>query len=117
MGTLNQVMQSASAVAQHASAAISGDPPCLRDSTHAPCFQDAKLIIKQEHELQRRFGCWLRANSRGTDATLTVRSSSEPLLTKLRDAIYGRDLASSVQIALSLRYEDTHEELNMRTRH
>ena len=78
-----------------AAASLSGTPPMIRERIHA-VFQDAKLSIRQESELQPKFGAWLRANSRGTDATLTVRSSSESLLKQLKDGLENGTSSSSV---------------------
>jgi len=77
---------------------------------------DSHLSLKQESELQPKFGCWLRSNSRGTDATLTVASASAPLLQSLKDGLEGRNASVKPLLSLSLRYEDTQGPLQMKAR-
>lgn len=73
---------------------------------------DAQLSLKQDSTLRAKFGAWLRANSRGTDATLTVRSRSESLLTRLKAGLE-TEASLSVALSLSLRYQDTQGEVQM----
>lgn len=74
----------------------------------------ATLSLKQDAELQQKFGAWLRANSRGTDATFTVRSGSRSLLEQYKRGLQDNDCAASSRITLSLRYADTKSKLEMR---
>merc|ERR1711907_328501 len=98
------------------SASLSGDPPMIRERIHTRCFQESKLSVRQDSELQPKFGAWLRANSRGTEATVTARSRSRVLLEELKRGLEGRDKAYTCQLILSLRYADTHSELVMKQR-
>lgn len=77
---------------------------------------ESKLSVRQDSELQPKFGAWLRANSRGTEATVTARSRSRVLLEELKRGLEGRDKAYTCQLILSLRYADTHSELVMKQR-
>eukprot|EP00656_Telonema_subtile_P057902 TRINITY_DN963_c0_g1_i4.p1 TRINITY_DN963_c0_g1~~TRINITY_DN963_c0_g1_i4.p1 ORF type:complete len:473 (+),score=54.65 TRINITY_DN963_c0_g1_i4:141-1559(+) len=79
-------------------------------------FGPSTLRIKQESELVPKFGGWLRSNNRGTDSTLIV-SGSEELMQTCKNALQGRNPAASATLTLSLRYEDTQEEVQLIARH